>query len=144
MAYELIISFGQAAYERVQFAFDRDTLASSAVESEVWLDAVVTAQASSLRGEAKVSIMKGDFARLLSGLRPLYHSLRGAATFDTLEDQVGFTITGDGMGHIVLKGFLRDRAGGDNRLEFTLRFDQTLLAQSIAQIDAFYAVKPNI
>lgn len=54
-----------------------------------------------------------------------------------MESQVGFTLAGDGLGHIVLCGHLWDRCDGDNELGFTLRFDQTLLPPSIAQIDKF-------
>jgi len=81
MSDELIIGFGHSARERLQFTFDPATLAHSGAESEGWVDATVLAHAGSLRGEAKVSIRKGDFARLLSELRPLYDSLRGIASF---------------------------------------------------------------
>ncbi|MBC7992457.1 MAG: hypothetical protein H7Z15_04345 [Rhizobacter sp.] len=73
--------------------------------------------------------------RILPQLRSLYDTLHGTATFDTIERQISFTLTGDGKGHITLAGFLADRAGGDNRLEFSLSYDQTLLPRSIGQIE---------
>lgn len=132
----LIIGFGYPDRERVQFAFIPADLARSRVLSDDWLRPRASVGAGPFRGETDVYVTVSDFARLLPELRALYDSLRGTATFATIEQQVGFTISGDGMGHITLSGFLEDRAGGDNRLEFRLSYDQTLLVHSISEVDA--------
>jgi hypothetical protein len=86
-------------------------------------------------GETNLYLEADDFDSLLPDLRQLYESLRGNAEFKTIENQVGFRLTGDGRGHIELRGHLLDRFGDGNRLDFTLNYDQTLLWHSIAEID---------
>lgn len=80
---------------------------------------------------------------MLPQLQRLYATLRGIATFQTVERQVGFTLTGDGKGHIELVGFLKDRGGGDNSIQFRLSYDQTLLPRSITQIEALLRARVN-
>ena len=143
MSGNAIVSFGQTEHERLEFVFDSAGTLTERSESDTWLDATVSVQVSTFRGHAKVSITAGDFARLLPQLRSLHESLRGSATFETLERQIGFTVTGDGRGHISLQGSLGDRFAQANRIEFTLAFDQTLLGQSILQIDQAFGRTPT-
>jgi hypothetical protein len=130
----LIVNFGSAERERLQFAFTEPDLARSRVLYDDWLEPSVSVQAGPFSGTTRVYISASDFVRFLPQLRNLHDTLQGTATFDTIERQVGFTLTGDGKGHITLAGFLEDRAGGDNRFEFTLSYDQTLLPRSITQM----------
>jgi len=83
------------------------------------------------------------WAGFLPDLQRLYDSLRGTATFEPIEDQIGFTLKGDGLGHIVLQGFLHDKAGGTNRLSFEIAYDQTMLWHSIAEIGDFLYENPQ-
>ena len=43
--------------------------------------------------------------------------------------------TGDGRGHIALKGLATDAPGTGNRLEFELALDQTYLPSAIGELD---------
>ena len=130
----LIVGFGSTEHKRLQFAFTGPDLARSRVLYDDWLEPSVSVQAGPFSGTTRVYISASDFVRFLPQLRSLYDTLHDTATFDTIERQVGFTLTGDGKGHITLAGFLEDRAGGDNRIEFRLSYDQTLLSSSISQI----------
>jgi hypothetical protein len=131
----LTVNFGSGEQERLEFAFAAADLARSRVLHDDWLEPTVSICAGPFSGAARVHVIASDFVRLLPQLRSLYDTLRGTATFDTIERQIAFTLTGDGKGHITLAGFFEDRAGGDNRIQFSLSFDQTLLPRSIAQIE---------
>ena len=122
------ISFGHLERERLEFVFP-----SIRRDSEGWLHPVVRISAGPFFGSANAYCELSDFTRLLPELQSLYDTLRGTATFETIEGQVAFTLTGDGLGHIELRGFLTDSAGGSNRLNFAIAFDQTLLWHSIPE-----------
>ena len=86
------------------------------------------------QGEADPYLQATDFEGFLHELRLLSKELRGTATFKTVENQLGFSLTGDGLGHITLHGYLLDRSGFGNRFQFNLSYDQTFLGESIAAI----------
>ena len=109
------IGFGHSQHELLKFVFP-----PRRADSEGWLLPIVTVLAGPFSGSTNVYCCVSDFARLLPDLQRLYDTLRGIATFDTIESQIGFTLTGDGLGHIALRGFLDDRAGGSNRLTFDI------------------------
>jgi hypothetical protein len=126
------VGFGHPDRERVEFVFP-----PGRPDSDGWLRPTVTVSSGPFSGSADVYCSVSDFAQLLPDLQRLYDTLRGTATFDTIEGQIGFALTGDGLGHIALRGFLDDRAGGSNRLSFHIAYDQTLLWHSIAEIRDF-------
>ncbi len=126
------IRFGHPEHERVEFVFP-----PGRADTEGWLRPSVTISCGPFSGTTAVYCSVSDFARLLPDLQRLYDSLRGTAAFDTTETQIGFTLTGDGLGHIELRGFLDEHAGGGTRLSFDISFDQTLLWHSISEIQQF-------
>jgi len=128
----VFISFGHPQRERLEFVFP-----SGGRHMQGWLHPMVTIVAGPFSGATDVYCDASDFALLLPELQRLYDALRGTATFSTIERQVGFTLTGDGLGHIELRGFLYDRAGGSNRLDFAINFDQTLLWHSVSELRDF-------
>ena len=140
---DVVIRFGSPEGERLEFVMGRPNFSRRFTSLEDRVIAQIVVQAATSHGSARVSLMILDFTRLLPELLALYGSLRGTATFTTLEDQVGFTITGDGTGQMQLRGFLRDRPGSDNRLEYTLPIDRTLLWHSITEIDEFLFAATN-
>jgi hypothetical protein len=127
-----IISFGNAERERLEFVFP-----SGGRHTQGWLHSKITISAGPFSGATDAYCEPSDFARLPPELEGLYDRLRGVAKFETIEGQIGFTLTGDGLGHITLSGFLEDCPGGSNRLNFSIEFDQTLLLHSIPEIRAF-------
>ena len=134
----LSISFGHPERERLEFVFP-----SSGRPIQGWFHPTVTVSSGPFSGSTNAYCELSDFARLLPELQRLYDELRGTATFATIERQIGFTLTGDGLGHIELRGFFDDRAGGDNRLNFSISFDQTLLWHSIPEIRDFLDANPQ-
>jgi len=132
----IVVGFGFADHERLQFTFSAADLARSRTLHDDWLEPTVSICAGPFSGAARVYLNASDFAHLLPQVQRLYTTLRGIATFESIEGQVAFTLTGDAKGHIELAGFLKDRAGGHNSIQFRLFFDQTALPRSITQIEA--------
>ena len=52
-----------------------------------------------------------------------------------MEGQLLLRLIGDGKGHIELTGEVADQPGIGNRLNFTLRCDQSLLGASIRDLE---------
>jgi hypothetical protein len=135
----LIVSFGHPQQERLEIAFSALEIERFRRSIDDWLLARITVAAGGFSGEAELWFEAADFACLLPNLRRLYDMLRGDVDFKTVEDQLRFRLTGDGRGHIALRGHLLDGLGDGNRLDFTLKYDQTLLWHSIAEIIEFLA-----
>jgi hypothetical protein len=135
----VIVGFGHPEGERLDFVFAGSELERFRTSPDDWIRAGGTVAAGGFRGDTELWFMAAEFARLLPQLRRLYETLQGEVDFKTIEDQVGFRLTGDGRGHIVLHGYLLDRTGDGNRLDFTLSYDQTLLRQSILEISDLLA-----
>lgn len=100
-----------------------------------WLTIGIRVWAGGFRGDTTASIQAGELTRFLRELRLLEQTLSGAAEFTTIEDQLRLRLTGDGRGHIELRGEVADRAGDGNRLDFTLQFDQSQLGKSIRELE---------
>lgn len=63
----------------------------------------VVVRAGTFQGEADPYFQAADFERFLRELRLFLKELRGTATFTTLENQLGFSLTGDGLGREILE-----------------------------------------
>jgi len=139
----MMFSFGQSQQERIAvdvIRYERE--ASGEPYDDNWLVAQIEVFAGGFRGSTEAHIMTDEVARFASQLRPLYDTLSGVADFTTLEGQLQLHLSGDGKGHIDLQGEVRDRAGADNRLRFSLQFDQSQLAGSIRQLDGVLSAFP--
>ena len=100
-----------------------------------WLTSQIQVCAGGFRGKADAAIVTEELAAFLTQLRPLYNTLLGTAQFSTMEGQLLLRLIGDGKGHIELTGEVADQPGIGNRLNFTLRFDQSQLGASIRDLD---------
>ena len=103
-----------------------------------WLMVRIRVASGGLGGEVKAMLVTGELAEFLSELRALHQNLTGSAEFKTLEDQLRLKATGDGLGHIVMDGEVVDSLY-ENRLKFTLPFDQTQLLESIRDLEVVLA-----
>jgi len=101
-----------------------------------WIKAQVSVAVGAFRGEFPCSLLAQEFADLLPELRRLHADLRGSARFSTMEGQLEFEITGDGRGHLDIRGRVVDRAGDGNALTWSLVIDQTYLPSMIAAVSA--------
>ncbi len=101
-----------------------------------WIDARVSVAAGAFRGAVECCLRTEDFAAFLSQVRLLLAQPHGTAQFSTMEDQLGFAITGDGRGHFNARGHLMDAAGIGNRLAWSLAIDQSDLPRIIMAVSA--------
>lgn len=125
------LRFGHLEHEHLIFLLSLSEVARNRNGSGSGLHPTVHIQAGGFTGQVPVFCDLDDFAALLTEAESLYLDLTGSAAFGTMESQVGFNMRGDGRGHILLDGFLNDRRGDGNTLEFRLEFDQTLLRESV-------------
>lgn len=92
-----------------------------------WVESEIQVRASGFEGAFRANLRSEDFENFNRELTTLSKTLSGKATFSTMEDQLTFTMEGDGRGHIQVSGQATDVVGVGNRLEFSLRMDQTYL-----------------
>ncbi len=100
-----------------------------------WLNAKISVGVGGFRGKMDVSLMSYELKGFLESLQALYKNLKGEAVLETMEDQIELKLKGDGKGHIELIGRILDQAGIGNCLNFSLRFDQTELFNSICRLE---------
>lgn len=109
-----------------------------------WLWCSAEVSAGAFRGTVDCMLRNEDFARFLPRLERLLESLDGEALLDTLEGWLDLRLTGDGRGHMDLRGQLVDAPMDGNSLEFRLSLDQTYLPPLIAQLRAVLAQFPVV
>jgi hypothetical protein len=136
-AEDVVIAFGHPEREPLEISFTHTDLERwrRTPASEDWLQPRVLIRSGGFDGKVYPYLQATDFKRFLTELRVLWTELRGKATFTTLENQLHFSLSGDGRGHIHLRGRLVDRLGEGNCLEFSISYDQTFLGASIAAIE---------
>lgn len=130
----MMFSFSQSQRERIEV----DVLCCECEPvgdhyNDNWLTLQVRVCVGGFHGN-DAAIFRNELAAFLTQLRPLYDTLRGTAEFATLEGQLHLWLTGDGNGHIELKGEVADQPDIGNRLHFTLHFDQSQLGASIREL----------
>ena len=100
-----------------------------------WVRGFVKVKGGKFTGEFCAELMTIDFVNFKNELGKLYEKLNGIATFKTLESQVEITIIGDGIGHLIAKCKVMDKAGIGNKLEFEIDFDQTHIPKILNQLE---------
>jgi hypothetical protein len=85
-------------------------------------------RAGGFKGGYDLCLRTTDFVELLEGFRRLSADLGATVQFQATEEQIEFSVHGDGRGHFNLGGMATDKAGIGNRLTFELQFDQTEIA----------------
>ncbi len=83
-----------------------------------WVPATIEVGSGAFSGAYDATLRADDFFRFRDALRPLYESLEGRATFETLEHQLRIVVDGDGKGHFHATCEARDDASFGNRLVF--------------------------
>ena len=133
----MTFAFGHAEQERVEIdvhGYEREAVGEYWDHNRLSVD--IRVQAGGFRGKASASILTSELTNFLSELRPLVETLSSSAEFATMEDQLSLRLTGDGKGHVELRGEVSDAAGVGNRLHFTLQFDQSQLRASIRELES--------
>ena len=120
-------------YERAQ---------SGEYHDDNWLNVVVSVNAGAFSGEFSAAFVTDEFVTFRSQVQTLYQTLKGTATFRTIEGQLALTLVGDGRGHVNVKGEARDQPGVGNNLSFELAIDQTQLASALRDLDQIIEAFP--
>ncbi len=99
------------------------------------ISALVQVEVGAFKGQVEIEISLGELARFNDDLKPVYENVAGAAEFKTLENQLFIRIETDKLGHVQASGYLSDRFVDANKLNFNIRYDQTLLWHTISELD---------
>jgi hypothetical protein len=111
---------------------------ASANGPEGWFDTEVEVHCDGWRGKFIASFMQGELQGLALGLRTIHEHLVGQAVFTPLEPNLELSFTGDGKGHIEVKGSARNNFHTETKLSFRLAVDQTdlpAIAKALADMD---------
>src|ERR1700737_4044313 len=115
----IAFSLGGLERERITVEVTQCERASTGdYHGDNWLNVTVTVCAGAFTGTFSATFLTADFVAFRNELRTLHETLRGDATFRTLEEQLSLKLSGNARGQIVLRGHALDRAGDGNRLEF--------------------------
>jgi hypothetical protein len=99
-----------------------------------WIRTEAFVQVESFSASQSLSILTWDLTSFLKPMEKLYKTLKGKAAFETRENQIKLVLYGDGRGQIGLSGRISTPHPHATSLTFGLAFDQTHLAESIAQL----------
>jgi hypothetical protein len=105
---------------------------------EGWFDAEVELQCDGWCGKFGASFMQGELSRFARELRILHEQLNGVASLTPLEPNLELSFSGDGKGHVEVKGTARNNFHTGTKLSFRLDIDQTYLpaiAKALADTD---------
>ena len=103
----------------------------SRYDREDWLASEVEIKCGGWSGSLKASFMKGELGRLADELRLLEQCLSGAAEFKPLESYIQLGFSGDGKGHIHVRGKAYSSLSLETQLSFAFEIDQTYLKSII-------------
>ena len=139
------VTFGDKRTERLEiFMLGYERPVSGDYHDDNWVSVEVAIHCGSFQGKYSASFQIGELEAFHRQLVVLYEHLNGVAEFNTLEGQLSLEATGDGIGHIAIRGKARDQAGTGNSLLFEIHIDQTQLqdsVRSLADILASYPVR---
>ncbi|HEY9175878.1 MAG TPA: hypothetical protein VI136_26660 [Verrucomicrobiae bacterium] len=139
----MIFSFGQTQHERIEvdvLKYERDPVGD--YHDDNWLWVKIRVQAGGFCGKTDAAILTTELLGFLERLRVLHDTLEGSAEFSTLEEQLTLNLAADSKGHVELRGEVLDQPGIDNKLHFTLSFDQSQLRASIRELEKVLSAFP--
>jgi len=132
----MIFSFGHSERERIEInVLGYELTAVGEYYDDNWLSTEIQVRVGGFHGSAVAAIFTDELVSFAAQLSPLFETLTGAAEFSTMEGQLSLQLSGDGKGHIELRGEVADQAGIGNRLHFSLAFDQSQLGASIRELE---------
>jgi hypothetical protein len=97
-----------------------------------WLICLAKFNYDGFEAKFKFSSMRGDFAVFAEQLKQFYKTLKGFAHYRSIEDNVCFDFSTDGVGHVDIEGYLRHRSY-EVKISFLIRSDQTFLPELITE-----------
>jgi hypothetical protein len=107
-------------------------------DRESWFHAAIAVHCDGWYGQFKASFMRGELSRLAQDVRALYQRLDGEAVLDPVEPNLVLSLTGDGKGHVRVRGTAQNRLSSGTHLSFEFQIDQTYLpaiSKSLSEMD---------
>jgi hypothetical protein len=130
------IALGGGDRERIQISLSARTRPSDTDYWDGnWLNADVTAHVGGFRARVSGNVRSEEFVAFRKQIVSLDQSLRGEASFATMENWLTLRLRGDGRGHIEVELGILDRPGIGNRLTGRLDLDQSCLSPLLRQLD---------
>ena len=129
------LTTGSKEKERLEitvFGYEREHVGE--YYDDNWLNCYLELAFGGFNGKFELSLLTRYFIDLLPQVENLYSALKGVTKFESMEQQLEFTLTGNGNGVIELKGDAMDMAGPTNQLYFYSEIDQTYLPEIILQL----------
>lgn len=107
--------------------FDHVAIEVTGARGEDWFAANVRVASGIWSGGFRWEFHKGELHQFAEELDQLYRTLLGTAKLIPMEPNLELEMTGDGKGHITVKGQARAEFGTGTYLTFRLEVDQTEL-----------------
>ena len=109
-----------------------------------WIDCELEIVAGGFRGNFAADLRSEEFHTFLDEVEGLSRTLQGSASFATREGQIALSLSGDGNGHVRVRGEAIDVAGTGNRLQFGFDVDQTCLPAICRSLEYLLTAFPVI
>jgi hypothetical protein len=104
--------------------------------AEGWADAEVAVQLGAWAGRYAAQFHVDDLSHFGSGVAALSATLTGEALLSSMDGFLDVHLTGDGKGHVAVKGEAWDRPRWGTHLGFEFEIDQTFLPAILASVEA--------
>jgi hypothetical protein len=105
-------------------------------DAEGWVHATVSLELGAWKGRYAAQFHIDDFSHFASGVAALSSSLEGEALLSSMDGYLEVRLTGDGKGHVEVKGEAWDRPRWGTHLEFEFAIDQTYLSAILTSTNA--------
>ena len=105
-----------------------------AYSSEGWAQSPVEIKTNNFHGTINPWIEENDFVLFSKALEALYETLKGSASFETMEGQIEFKLESQAGGQIEMSGLAWSEACYGSKLEFSFLLDQTFLQEPLKKL----------
>jgi hypothetical protein len=109
-----------------------------------WIECDLEIAAGAFHAAFPAQLRSDEFQAFLEEAQHLHRTLDGTASFNALEGQIAFSLSGDGKGGLHVSGEAIDDAGSGNRLQFKFDIDQNGLPAICASLEHLLAAFPVI
>jgi hypothetical protein len=100
-----------------------------------WIRCRIVVRADPFHGEFTGDLRTDELAGLREDLALLSADLAGEIAFANMDGHLAFAVTGDGIGHFVVRGEASREPGSGQVLSFRLLLDQTDLPPILADLE---------
>ena len=100
-----------------------------------WVKTNVTVKCGVFSGQFVAEFLTTDFEIFRRQLKKLDNDFNASATFEPLEQQLVLKIKGDGLGHFEIDCEATPQSHLEQKLTFSMNFDQTQIKEYVRQLD---------